>query len=179
MSDGFSIVQRVRFGDLDAMQHMNNVEFLRFFETARIDWFGEALPGHAPGSRQAFGFIFAECHIAYRAPAFFGDEIRTWIKPLEMKRSSIRLGFEMRVGETIAHWEEGKTLLFDDTFEHEVWNDTDGLRVVLFMDVLRPLPFFVGLLNRTIIKAIAASPFVRDAKKNYEAWEQRMSQLWN
>jgi len=95
--DGFSTVQRVRFGDLDAMQHMNNVEFLRFFETARIDWFSHALPGHAPGSRRAFGFIFAECHIAYRAPAFFGDEIRTWIRPLEMKRSSLRLGFEMRV----------------------------------------------------------------------------------
>ena len=95
--DGFSIVQRVRFGDLDAMQHMNNVEFLRFFETARIDWFGHVLPGHRPGSRGSFGFIFAECHIAYRAPAFFGDEIRTWIRPLEMKRSSLRLGFEMRV----------------------------------------------------------------------------------
>ena len=28
--DRFSLVQRVRFGDLDALQHMNNVEFLRF-----------------------------------------------------------------------------------------------------------------------------------------------------
>ena len=93
----FSTVQRVRFGDLDAMQHMNNVEFLRFFETARIDWFGAVLPGHMPGSREAFGFIFAECHIAYRAPAFFGDEIRTWIRPAELKRSSVRLDFEMRV----------------------------------------------------------------------------------
>ena len=97
-ADGrFSMVQRVRFGDLDAMQHMNNVEFLRFFETARIDWFSHALPGHAPGSRRAFGFIFAECHISYRAPAFFNDEIRTWIRPSEMKRSSLRLEFEMRV----------------------------------------------------------------------------------
>ena len=95
--DGFSVVQRVRFGDLDAMQHMNNVEYLRFFETARIDWFSHVLPGHVPGNREAFGFIFAECHIAYRAPAFFGDEIRTWIRPSEMKRSSIRLDFEMRV----------------------------------------------------------------------------------
>lgn len=85
----------------------------------------------------------------------------------------------IRVGETITHWEEGKSLLFDDTFEHEVWNDTDGLRVVLFMDVLRPLPYLVGLLNRTIIRAIAASPFIRDAKKNHEAWERRMAQLWN
>jgi beta-hydroxylase len=85
----------------------------------------------------------------------------------------------IRVGETITHWEEGKSMLFDDTFEHEVWNDTDGVRVVLFMDVLRPLPYFVGLLNRMIIKAIAASPFIRDAKRNHEAWERRMSQIWS
>ena len=95
--DDFSIVQRVRFGDLDAMQHMNNVEFLRFFETARIDWFAHVLPKHSPGSRGDFGFIFAECHIHYRAPAFYNDEIRTWVRPAEMKRSSIRLEFEMRV----------------------------------------------------------------------------------
>ena len=97
MSDGFSTVQRVRFGDLDAMQHMNNVEFLRFFETARIDWFRATLPAHTPTARQQFGFIFAECHIAYRAPAFFDDEIRTHIRPAEIRRSSIRLDFEMRV----------------------------------------------------------------------------------
>lgn len=93
----FSVVQRVRFGDLDAMQHMNNVEFLRFFETARIDFFASVLPGHLPGNRGGFGFIFAECHISYRAPAFFGDEIRTWVWPAEIKRSSLRLAFEMRV----------------------------------------------------------------------------------
>ena len=51
--------------------------------------------------------------------------------------------------------------------------------VILFMDVLRPLPYLVGLLNRMIIKAIAASPFIRDAKRNHEAWERRGSQLWN
>src|SRR3712207_7518226 len=28
--------ERVRFGDLDAMRHLNNVVFLRYFETARI-----------------------------------------------------------------------------------------------------------------------------------------------
>jgi acyl-CoA thioester hydrolase len=95
--NGWSMVQRVRFGDLDAMQHMNNVEFLRFFETARIDWFRAVIPDHMPTRRRAFGFIFAECHIAYRAPAFFGDEIRTWITPSEMRRSSLRLDFEMRV----------------------------------------------------------------------------------
>ncbi len=97
MNDGFSIVQRVRFGDLDAMQHMNNVEFLRFFETARIDFITSLAPEHDPGQPNDFGFIFAECHINYRAPAHYNEEIRTWIRPLELKRSSIKLGFEMRV----------------------------------------------------------------------------------
>lgn len=43
MSD-FSIVQRVRFGDLDAMGHLNNVEFLRYFETARIAFMQQPIP---------------------------------------------------------------------------------------------------------------------------------------
>lgn len=84
----------------------------------------------------------------------------------------------IRVDDEIAHWQEGKSMFFDDTFEHEVWNDTDGIRVVLFMDVLRPLRFPMSVLNSFIIKVIAASPFIRDAKRNHEAWEQQMSEIW-
>ena len=62
-------------------------------------------------------------------------------------------------------------MVFDDTFNHEVWNDTDETRVVLFVDVLRPLPFPESLINRLIIKAIGFSPFVLDAKRNQQAWE--------
>ncbi len=79
----------------------------------------------------------------------------------------------IRVGEDIRHWEQGKSLVFDDTFNHEVWNDTDETRVVLFVDVLRPLPSPDSAINRAIIKAIGYSPFVLDAKRNQEAWEQR------
>jgi aspartyl/asparaginyl beta-hydroxylase (cupin superfamily) len=79
----------------------------------------------------------------------------------------------IRVGQEIRHWEEGKSLIFDDTFNHEVWNDTDETRVVLFVDVLRPLPFPESAINRAIIKAIGYSPFVLDAKRNQEAWERR------
>lgn len=79
----------------------------------------------------------------------------------------------IRVGEDIRHWEEGKSLVFDDTFNHEVWNDTDQTRVVLFVDVLRPLPSPWDQLNRLIVKAIGFSPFVLDAKRNQEAWERR------
>ena len=79
----------------------------------------------------------------------------------------------IRVGEDIRHWEEGKSMIFDDTFNHEVWNDTDETRVVLFVDVMRPLPFPESLINRAIVKAISYSPFVLDAKRNQETWERR------
>jgi beta-hydroxylase len=79
----------------------------------------------------------------------------------------------IRVGEDIRHWEAGRSLVFDDTFNHEVWNDTDETRVVLFVDVLRPLPEPLSTINRLIVKAIGYSPFVLDAKRNQEAWERR------
>jgi aspartate beta-hydroxylase len=35
-------------------------------------------------------------------------------------------------------WEEGHCFTFDDTFEHEAWNRSDGTRVVMLMDVWNP-----------------------------------------
>ncbi len=79
----------------------------------------------------------------------------------------------IRVGDDFRYWEAGKSMIFDDTFNHEVWNDTDETRVVLFVDVLRPLPSPWAQVNRAIVKAIGYSPFVLDAKRNQQAWERR------
>jgi aspartyl/asparaginyl beta-hydroxylase (cupin superfamily) len=40
-------------------------------------------------------------------------------------------------GETRA-WQEGRCLIFDDTLEHEAWNNSDQPRGVLLLDFLRP-----------------------------------------
>ncbi len=94
--DGFSTVQRVRFGDLDALGHLNNVEFLRFFETARVDFVAHVAPSDEPGKVSEFTFLFAECHIHYRSQVQWNEEIRTWIRPAEVRRASFKLEFEMR-----------------------------------------------------------------------------------
>lgn len=47
-----------------------------------------------------------------------------------------RCGF--RVGNETREWEEGKLLVFDDSIEHEAWNDSDRDRVILIFDVWRP-----------------------------------------
>ena len=83
-------------------------------------------------------------------------------------------GCRIRVGDDIRHWEEGKSLVFDDTFPHEAWNDTDDIRVVLFLDFVRPLRFPLSVLNQLIIQLIAWSPFVQSGKKNLEQWEQQL-----
>jgi ornithine lipid ester-linked acyl 2-hydroxylase len=79
----------------------------------------------------------------------------------------------IRVGDEIRHWEEGASMIFDDTYEHEVWNDTDELRAVLFLDVMRPLPRTDAALNELVVKGIGISPFIQDAKRNQRAWEKR------
>jgi ornithine lipid ester-linked acyl 2-hydroxylase len=66
----------------------------------------------------------------------------------------------IRVGNEIREWEEGKSLLFDDTFEHEVWNRSTEDRMVLYLDIVRPLPLFLGWLNRLVIWSLSHSDFM-------------------
>jgi acyl-CoA thioester hydrolase len=101
---GFVHVERVRFGDLDAMRHLNNVVFLRYFETARISYMRHLLPGHDPAHPEAegFGVIFAECHINYRSPVFYDEQVAIECSVSDVARSSFRVPFTMRVEERLA-----------------------------------------------------------------------------
>jgi aspartyl/asparaginyl beta-hydroxylase (cupin superfamily) len=47
-------------------------------------------------------------------------------------------GCGFRVGNQIREWLPGHALIFDDTIEHEAWNDSDQLRVVLIFDIWHP-----------------------------------------
>jgi beta-hydroxylase len=47
-------------------------------------------------------------------------------------------GCGLRVASETRQWQEGRCLVFDDTVEHEAWNDSDAPRGVLMLDFLRP-----------------------------------------
>ena len=47
-------------------------------------------------------------------------------------------GCGFRVGGETRAWREGEAFAFDDTIEHEAWNDSDALRAVLIFDVWNP-----------------------------------------
>jgi beta-hydroxylase len=94
------------------------------------------------------------CHLALQVPK---DSQNCWI----------------RVDDQIRTWEEGKVLLLDDTYEHEVRNDTDETRVVLFLDFDRPMDRIGNFFNQTVISLIRASSYARKPMKNLKAWSQQ------
>jgi aspartate beta-hydroxylase len=44
----------------------------------------------------------------------------------------------LRVGSEVKSWQEGKCLVFDDSFEHEAWNNGDSERIVLLIQFWHP-----------------------------------------
>lgn len=74
----------------------------------------------------------------------------------------------IKVNGITMHWQEGKSLLFDDTYLHTAWNNTDEVRVVLFVDVERKLPFPISIINKGMIKLIGNSPFVQNVVRELE-----------
>ena len=61
----------------------------------------------------------------------------------------------IRVGAETRHWEEGKCLIFDDSFEHEAWNRSAELRAVLIVEAWNP--GLTGVEREAIGRIIAAS----------------------
>jgi beta-hydroxylase len=76
----------------------------------------------------------------------------------------------MRVDDRIVRWAEGETLVFDDTYQHEVWNETSGTRVVLLIQFERPLRNPGRAIADWCLRMIRKSAFVQEARRNIHHW---------
>jgi aspartate beta-hydroxylase len=63
-------------------------------------------------------------------------------------------GCGFRVGAERREWQPGKALVFDDTFEHEAWNDSDVPRAVLILDIWSP---HVTAAEREMVSSVTAA----------------------
>jgi aspartyl/asparaginyl beta-hydroxylase (cupin superfamily) len=59
-----------------------------------------------------------------------------------------------RVGATTREWKIGEAFVFDDTIEHEAWNESDELRVVLIVDLWPPA---LSEAERTAVARVIAA----------------------
>jgi acyl-CoA thioester hydrolase len=69
------ISQSVQWGDMDAAQHVNNTVYLRYFESARIEFFNQIGFMDFSGD-DGVGPILAEASCKYKAPLTFPDNIK-------------------------------------------------------------------------------------------------------
>lgn len=66
-------------------------------------------------------------------------------------------------------WKEGEGAIFDDSWPHEVENRSSEPRVVLIVDVRRPLPLVPDLVNRAVLYGVAAPLYGRVVIKRVRA----------
>jgi beta-hydroxylase len=79
----------------------------------------------------------------------------------------------MEVGGVNCVWKEGEVLFFDDTYPHEVTNDTDEERAVLLFDFERPMTRRGKWVSRLLMRGLRHTAYFKDALENQRAWEER------
>ena len=85
-------------------------------------------------------------------------------------------GCALVVNQEEYRWEEGKTVVFDDTYEHLAVNMTDHSRVVLFLDYMRPLPWPLSWMNRLVVYAARFLPYFKEPIRRHKEWEKTFYQ---
>ena len=91
---------------------------------------GKAIPPHTGPSR-----AYLRYHLGLRVPKHHPPKIR--------------------VKDELYTWKEGESVLFDDSWEHEIYNQSDGVRAVLIVDVMRPFVAPVFWCNLVLRKLSA------------------------
>lgn len=66
----------------------------------------------------------------------------------------IPAGCRFRVGAETRFWEKGKAWVFDDTIEHDAWNDSDQIRIILIFDIWNPL---LTSTERDLVRAMTVA----------------------
>ena len=85
--------QEIRFGDTDAMGHVNNARYLTYCESARVDYWERltgqpfALPTH--GATESM--ILADIRVTFRSPAFAGEVVTVETRCTRIGRTSFTL----------------------------------------------------------------------------------------
>jgi acyl-CoA thioester hydrolase len=92
----------VRFGDTDAMGHVNSATYLTYFEAARAAYYRAATGGmFGIGSdTNARSFIVAEARVVYRSPVRFGEPLRAQCRVAWTSRSAFGMQYRLCADES-------------------------------------------------------------------------------
>jgi acyl-CoA thioester hydrolase len=87
----------IRFGDTDAMGHVNNAAYMTYCEMARAGYHeavtGRPLPLGVHGAEE--GMILADMRIAFRSPSFYGETLTIEARVDRIGRTSFTMVFRL------------------------------------------------------------------------------------
>jgi acyl-CoA thioester hydrolase len=84
----------VAWGEMDAMGHLNNIIYFRYFESVRIDYFRKLdLIGYQ--QETGIGPILASTECRYKMPLQFPDTVMVGTKILSMETDRFVMGYEV------------------------------------------------------------------------------------
>jgi acyl-CoA thioester hydrolase len=89
-----SVTVPIRYADIDAQRHLNNVAYLSFMEHARIEYMREL--GLWQGeSFDHIGMILAETRCSYTAPAYLGESVTVWLRVCHLGNKSFHFDYRL------------------------------------------------------------------------------------
>ncbi|MCF7354779.1 thioesterase family protein [Vibrio sp. CK2-1] len=94
--DGFPVVTEipVAWGEMDALQHVNNVTYFRYFETARIDYFKHIDLMENIAITQV-GPVVAETSCRYKMPVTFPDTLLVGTKITDLQDDRFTMKYQI------------------------------------------------------------------------------------
>ncbi len=110
----FSTIIPVRFGDMDALGHVNNAKYLTYFEEARMAYYMNLFHFKADDVK-SLSFILAEVNVKFKNPARAGEKLEAFIRVSEFGTKSFKMEYELVNAESHMLVAEGMTVqvMFD------------------------------------------------------------------
>jgi acyl-CoA thioester hydrolase len=118
----------VRWGDMDAMGHVNNTVYFRYMEQARIGWFESLLPrGEA---WRAIGIVIVNASCNFKKPINYPGTVEVKVFAGEPGGSSVATYYELSV-ESQLYADGAATVVFVDAEKQKPLRIPDEVRKLL------------------------------------------------
>jgi acyl-CoA thioester hydrolase len=99
----------IRWGDMDAMGHVNNTVYFRYMEQARISWFDRLVPEDE--AWQSTGIVIANASCNYKRPITYPGTVEVRLLVGAPGGSSVPTYYELRVGEDPVPYADGAAVV--------------------------------------------------------------------
>ncbi|HEX2199264.1 MAG TPA: thioesterase family protein [Burkholderiales bacterium] len=119
----------MRWGDMDAMGHVNNTVYFRYMEQARIAWFDALVPERETWS--ALGIVIVSTSCNFRKPMSYPGRVDVKLFAGAPGGSSVSTFYELSVGEELC---------------------ADGVAVVVFIDLQSQKPVRIPERIRSLLQ---------------------------